>query len=187
MPSLKKRYEIGEAIEYDSSFPLEQWNIIPDGYMLDQIYIVKLPAKVPGKAKITKPVAVVREAISPDTLFDYGERIPSGHQIVQALKNVRNSNLTFRLLTGIGSVYGRIVFTNESKTYIYTRHVRSRKQFEAYMKATDIINANSPGPYRLVSKEEDEENTIYTFQKLDGSMRQIQYIREQTDSSRIRN
>jgi hypothetical protein len=176
MPSLKQRFANGDAIEYDSSIPLSEYNIIPDGFELDQIYVVKIPAKVQAKVKSSKPIAIVRDAYSPNDIFDYGERIPAGHQVVQALRNIKTDKLVFRLLTGVGPVYGRVVFT--SPNYVYTRHVRSRQQFEAYKNATDIVNQTSPGPHRLESRVENDDTVTYTFKKFDGTLRQIQYIRE---------
>lgn len=178
MPSLKKRYNNGDAIEYDSSIPLENYHMIPEGFVLDQIYMVKLPATKPVKTRNTKPVAIVRESYSPNDIFDYGEKIPAGHQIIQALRNEKTDNIVFRLLTGIGSVYGRIVFT--APNYAYTRHVRSAKQFEAYKRATDIVSSAAPGPHRLENKVIDGDNVTYIFKKLDGTLRQIQYIREKS-------
>lgn len=172
MPSIKN----GDAIEYSTSVPLDQYNIIPDGFDLDKIYIVKIPVKVQAKVKGTKPVGIVHDTYSPTSIFDYGEHIPIGHHVIQALRNVKNGNLTFRLLTGIRSVYGRIVFT--APGHSYTKHVRGRERFEAYKKATEIINGTSPGPHRLESKVENETSILYTFRKLDGTIRRIEYIRE---------
>lgn len=173
MPEIKQRYSNGEAIKYTLSVKIADSKIIPAGYELDYIYIVKIPDKVNGK---NGNIGVVIDSYPPNEVFEYIELVPSGARVIQSLRNLKNKNILFRLLTGIGPTYGRIVFTKSGHSH--TRNIRSKNDFDRYKKAIEIITPTSPGPHHLISKDEDESGITYVFQKLDKSERKIRLIKE---------
>mgnify|MGYP003461709970 FL=1 len=173
MPDIKQNYSVGDAIKYSMSVNVTNGKNIPEEYELEYVYIVKIPDKVNGK---NGNIGIVIDSYHPDNVFDYIELVPDGAKVIQALKNLKNKKIIFRLLTGIGPTYGRIIFTRNG--YNHIRNIRSKSDFDKYKKAIEIITSTSPGPHRLISKDEDESGATYVFKKLDGSERKIRLIKE---------
>lgn len=159
----KRRYSAGEIINYTKSVSITDSQVIPDGYQLDQIYIVE--PKKEGSALVISPV-------DPDRHFDYSEDVAGTNQLVQALRNTKNDNIMFRLVTGISKVYGVVTFHGKR---IQRRHIRSISQFEAYVSAADVIRPDSYHPHRLVSKVEEGTKTTFTFETPGRENRTIEF------------
>lgn len=170
MVRITEKYDAGDSVTYSESVPFKDREKLEPGTKLHMIFIVKLISSKPSDK--TKK-AVVREAISPD-LFNYDEKVPAEHHVIQAIKNSKG-HVSFRLLTGQPIVYGRVIFKYERNgtSHVNVLTIRSRIQYEKYLAAAKVITETSPGPHRLINVE----GTKFTYETIGTKrIRSIEFI-----------